>query len=372
MRLRFATICSGVEAVSLAWEPLGFEPVFFSEIEPFPNALLAHRWPDVPNLGDLTRIDGLKWRGHVDILWSSAPCQDFSAGGQRRGADGARGALTLAQVDLVDAIDPPVFCFENVKGLLSDKSNAFGQFLGRLAGSDGVLVPPGKRWTHAGYVLGPRRAIAWRLVDAQHFGVAQQRERVYLVACPRGGRDPREILLNEGGVRRDVAPVRRAGANAPAALEGSAPRGLGFGGEAETARCLTAADTTARLDPNGETYALQPDAPEASAYTAALRTRDGMPVWELGKEGLSHCLRASQGGSDKAFALHRHGLSWRLRRLMPVECERLQGMPDDHTLVPFRGRPASDSVRYKAIGNSLAVPCVRWLGERIRDAALTS
>lgn len=321
----YATVCSGVEAVSLAWEPLGLKPVFFSEIEAFPNKVLAAHWPQVPNLGDMLAINGADYRGLVDVLWASFPCQDFSEAGKQRGVDGKHGILTIAGLNLVDAIDPPVFCFENVRGLLTNGKNAFGQFLGRLAGEDEPLVAPGGRWTDAGYVLGPRRRIAWRVLDAQHFGLPQQRDRVFVVATPTGGADPRAILFERGA--SEYARRQRQGRE-PHPVAGA------FG--------------------------------SARAYGVAIRGRQhGQQIEERGP--ISNCLRASQGGSDKGTILVWEGGRWRVRLLTPVECERLQGMPDDHTAVDG----ASDGARYHAIGNSLPVPVVRWIGERILTPGLS-
>lgn len=326
--LSYATLCSGIEAVSLAWDDLGMAPVFFADNASFPTRFLAHRFPDVPNLGDLLKIDGTRYAGKIDVLWASFPCQDFSEAGKGRGVDGARGALTLAGIRVVDEIDPKVFCFENVTGLLNDPKNAFGQFLGALCGEFGPLHPSGSGWTDAGYVLGPRRALAWRVLDAQHFRLPQQRRRVFLVACPRSGPDPREILFER----------------------------------------LAQADAAAERPTGGTTADVGDDrGPYGPAYAVAIRGRrlpGGGPVnlsqIEQGGE-VSNCLRASQGGSDKAFVLTRETGRWDVRALTPVECERLMGMPDDWSLIPG----ASVSQRLHAIGNSLAVPCVRLIGERI-------
>jgi len=325
MSLTYGTVCSGVEAVSLAWETLGLRPVFFSEIEAFPKAVLAHHWPEVPDLGDLTKIDGTAWHHKLDILWGSTPCQAFSLAGRRAGAADPRGALTLSFCNLADDIDPPFVCFENVKGILSDKKNAFGCLLAALAGEDTPLVPAGGEWTHSGCVSGPRRNIAWRLFDAKYSGVPQRRERVFVVACPRDGADPRSILFEERS-----------------------------GSEAFPAR--------------GRSRKALADALEACAgsraFTVAFRGRKDGEELEIGDE-VANCLRASTGGSDKSFALIDDGVSPHVRQLTPLECERLMGMPDNHTLVPFGRGMASDTVRYKAIGNSLVVPDVRWLGQRI-------
>ncbi len=231
MNLRYFSGCSGIEAASLAWTPLGWVPVAFCEIDPFPSAVLAHHYPGVPNLGDMTCVDGKAYRGLVDVLVAGTPCQSYSVAGLRLGLSDERGNLTLKFVELADAIEPSVaVVWENVPGVLSSKDNAFGCFLGGLAGSDGPLVParPGK-WPNAGYVLGPRRSIAWRVLDAQYFGLAQRRRRVYVVACPRNGLNPAEILFEFDGVRRDTPPSRETGENIAGTVEASLGRSRGAG-----------------------------------------------------------------------------------------------------------------------------------------------
>jgi DNA (cytosine-5)-methyltransferase 1 len=324
--LRYASACSGIEAVSLAWDDLGMEPVFFADNAPFPTEFLNHRYPATPNLGNMLAIDGTKYAGMVDVFWASFPCQDFSEAGKRKGLDGDRGLLTLAGIKLVDEIEPPVFVFENVKGLLSDEHNAFGQFLGALVGEFGPLLPPGDRWSNAGYVLGPKRAIAWRLLDAQHFGLPQSRPRLYLVACPRGGIDPRRILL-ESREEGDTLGERAAGG--PDAL-------------------------------SGDVGSLVPE-----AYRVAIRGRkingfEGQQI-EQGND-IANCLRTAGGGGSIGLVLCKVDGRWDIRRMLPEECEALQGMPAGYSMIPG----ASATARYSAVGNSLAVPVVRWIGERIR------
>lgn len=216
----YGSVCSGIEAASVAWHCLGWQPAWFAEIEKFPSAVLAYRWPDVSNLGDMTQIAAAIRAGKIeapDVLVGGTPCQAFSVAGLRNGLADERGQLTLAFVELVNAIDekrreqgksPVTVVWENVPGVFSSKDNAFGCFLAGLAGESCALESPGKRWSNAGYVLGPERAIAWRVLDAQFFGVAQRRRRVFVVATARGDIDPAKILFESEGLRRNSPPRR--------------------------------------------------------------------------------------------------------------------------------------------------------------------
>lgn len=171
MTLRYLSLCSGIEAASVAWQPLGWQAIAFAEIEPFPSAVLAHHYPDVPNLGDMTLIDGRQYRGAVDVLVAGTPCQSFSVAGARRGLDDERGNLTLKFLEIANEINPAFIVWENVPGILSMHDNAFGRFLGLLSGEEAELFPSGKRWIDSGLVLGPKRALVWRILNAQYFGV---------------------------------------------------------------------------------------------------------------------------------------------------------------------------------------------------------
>lgn len=225
--ITFGSVCSGIEAASVAWHSLGWRAAWLAEIEPFPCAVLAHHYPDVPNMGDMTTIARRVLTGEVpapDVFCGGTPCQAFSVAGLRDSLDDARGNLTLKFVEIADAIDHVrvrrgedecIVFWENVPGVLNTKDNAFGCFLGGLAGEDGPLVPPGDKWANAGAVYGPRRAIAWRTLDAQYFGVAQRRRRVFVVASARNGFDPAQVLFEWDGVRRDSAPRREARQTAP-------------------------------------------------------------------------------------------------------------------------------------------------------------
>jgi DNA (cytosine-5)-methyltransferase 1 len=307
MEITYGSVCSGIEAATLAWRPLGMRATWFAEIEAFPSAVLAHHYPNTPNLGDMTKLGALVLAGKIaapDVLVGGTPCQAFSVAGMRQGLLDPRGALTIKYVELADATDyvratdrkpPCVIVWENVPGVLSDKGNAFGCFLGALAGEDCELQPSGKRWPDAGCVYGPKRTIAWRVLDAQYFGLAQRRRRVFVVASARDGFDPTEVLFEREGVRRDTAPRRGEGQD----VTGTAPFGpalqcgcghvfgdeLGpygcvncegdegpavsmfggipafgghsLGGSVERAATLTAKDS--RLDMESETFFVQPD-----------------------------------------------------------------------------------------------------------------
>jgi DNA (cytosine-5)-methyltransferase 1 len=221
--MKFGSVCSGIEAASVAWHPLGWTAAWLAEIEPFPSAVLAHHYPDVPNLGDMTKLPERIRSGEIeapDIFCGGTPCQAFSVAGLRKSLDDARGNLSLIFCEIANEIDsvrsvrgeqPAIVFWENVPGVLNTKDNAFGCFLAGLAGEDDPLVPPGDKWTNAGCVYGPKRAVAWRVLDAQYFGVAQRRRRVFVVASARTGLDPAAILFEFDGVRRDIAPSRQAG-----------------------------------------------------------------------------------------------------------------------------------------------------------------
>ncbi len=221
--MRFGSVCSGIEAASVAWGALGWKAAWLSEIEPFPCAVLKHHYPDVPNYGDMTLLPARITSGEVeapDLFCGGTPCQAFSVAGLRNSLDDARGNLSLTFCEIANAIDdrrfvrdesPSIVFWENVPGVLNTKDNAFGCFLGALAGEDEALIAPGGRWTNAGFIDGPQRAVAWRVLDAQYFGVAQRRRRVFVVASARDDFDPASVLFEFEGVRRDIAPSREAG-----------------------------------------------------------------------------------------------------------------------------------------------------------------
>ena len=359
--MRYGSLCSGIEAASVAWEPLGWRPAWFAEIEPFPCAVLNHRWPHVPNHGDMTRLVGKILNGTVeapDILVGGTPCQAFSVAGLRGSLDDERGNLTLVLIRILDAIDfirarngqpPCILVWENVPGVLNTKDNAFGCFLGGLAGEDMPLEPAGQKWTNAGYVLGHKRRIAWRILDAQYFGVAQRRRRVFLVASA-GSEDPAEILFERQSQAGNTIEGATQGQNPTTFIESS------FG--------------TYRQSEIGGTVKASGGALQGGSETLIVVHGN---IIDKNPEGTSGCAGLGISSDGTAYTLtarDRHAVSdgLQVRRFSPIECERLQGFPDNHTLIPWRGKPAADcpdSPRYKAIGNSMAVPVMRWIGRQI-------
>ena len=366
MAIRYGSLCSGIEAASVAWEALGWQPAWFAEIEPFPCAVLAHHWPHVPNHGDMTHLVGKILNGSVespDVLVGGTPCQAFSVAGLRGSLDDERGNLTLVLIRILDAIDfirarngqpPCILVWENVPGVLNTKDNAFGCFLGGLAGEDMPLVPVWQKWANAGCVLGHKRRIAWRILDAQYFGVPQRRRRVFLVASA-GSASPAEILFERPGEAGDFGAGAEAREGPAAFIEG------GFGTYRQSDVGGTVKASGGALQGGSETllvvHGRQTPCTSDKAFTLDCQHNGTSAI----QDGTSYTLTATD----------RHAVSdgLQVRRLTPVECERLQGFPDNHTLIPWRGKPAEecpDSPRYKAVGNSMAVPVMRFIGKRIQ------
>ena len=568
--MKFGSVCSGIEAASVAWHPLGWTAAWLSEIEPFPCAVLKHHYPDVPNHGDMTLLPEKILSGQVeapDLFCGGTPCQAFSVAGLRNSLDDARGNLSLTFVGIANAIDhvrsirgdaPAIVFWENVPGVLNTKDNAFGCFLGALAGESEPITAPGERWSNAGCVFGPQRTVAWRVLDAQYFGVAQRRRRVFVVASARDDINPAEILFEFEGLRRDTPQSRKAGESSAASTEDSSQVGsTGLQGVedcgVELSGPLSARDykdagtdgmnkISAKMVPviqdlvgaldtecggnkmnhqtinsghllpvssfyesslaqyredtvsgtikasggvaggGSETFLAQPVAvyenhPSDSRVTelgdisSTVRARWGtgggnlpmvsQPAYAIqgsmigrsdnagpqgdgineevcftqntidrhavaqpisiqdvrpvekaqngkgwnddgtaytvdthatqgvaqpmaynispGKGELKDDIHVTDAHISKTIdasasnpAMHQGGSAivqaMAVRRLTPVECERLQGFPDNYSNIPWRGKPESpDGPRYKALGNSWAVPVVAWIGQRIQD-----
>lgn len=330
--IRFGSVCSGIEAASVAWNPLGWKAAWFSEIEPFPSALLSHHYPHVPNLGDMTLLPERILSGEIDapdVLCGGTPCQAFSVAGEKKSLADARGNLSLTFCGIADAIDtirtvrgerPGIVLWENVAGALHTCDNFFGNFLARLAGENVALEPAGPKWSNVGCVYGPRRTIAWRVFDAKYFGLAQRRRRLFLCAVDNrlSGVRPEKVLFEYDGPRRDCPPTERTQKNIAVDSENGVIVGGGISGIAGT-----------------------------------LMARDGKGLNKFDVE------------ENKFFLIQWKGETM-MRRFTPLEYERLQGFPDGYTNIPWGNKPETpDGPRYKAIGNSWAVPVVRWIGNRL-------
>lgn len=313
--MRYLSLFSGIEAASVACEGMGWEALAFAEIDPFPSAVLAERFPNVPNLGDVTNVKWKKYKGKCDLVVGGSPCQSFSVAGKREGLKGESG-LMFEYIRAVREIRPRWFLWENVPGALSSEGGeAFRQLLSEM--------------DKLGYGL------AWRILDAQFFGVAQRRRRLFLVghlgACP-----PLGILVEPESMRGDI--------------ESSAEKRASLAKEAGRSPCSAGFEPITMADLNANT---------AIGY-------DMVGTLKVGGDAPSVCHCECAGGDKGALA------SEVVRRLTPRECERLQGFPDDWTKIPYRGKlldECPDGPRYKAIGNSMAVPVMRWIFERIEAYA---
>ena len=308
------SVCSGIEAASVAWGDYAkFE--WFSEIAEFPSKLLSIKYPNIPNVGDMNFIsDKLKSKeiNSPDMICGGTPCQAFSLAGLKNGLNDERGNLTLKFVDIVETNDKlrlnegknrTVVFWENVEGVLKDKTNAFGCFVSYLAGLDRIIEL--KKWPNAGIIRGPKRNIAWRVLDAKYFGVAQQRKRLYVLAGDKNFY-PEEILFEK-----------------------------------------------------------QDSQTKQNILNTKLKFNKDNTNFEVFRE-YTDCLYAAYGTKWNGNAAAYNGSLFvvendRIRRFSPIECERLMGFPDNYTLIPGTKR----TNRYQAIGNSWVVPVIKWIGERL-------
>jgi len=422
--MRYLSVCSGIEAATVAWHHMGWKPVGFSEIEKFPSQVLDHHYPEVPKLGDMTKYK--EWNiEHPDLLVGGTPCQSFSVAGLRKGMDDPRGNLALVYLGIADHFRPKWIVWENVPGVLSSNGGRdFGSFLGALA--------------QLGY------GFAYRVLDAQFFGVAQRRRRVFVVGYLGDWRPSAAVLFERKSLRRDTAPSREKGQDTSLCLttgssqrydaesktmipiafhatqdpiSGSVSPALGSnmyagvahmtsaygipgnwigrkpdnGGNSvepmhDVSPCLTKTDRHGVAQPipidsmnhlgRGDDHSLGGFEPGAPSYTLTKghhhAVATSMAVHRLtpvhcvdmgGNKGLNG------GGILREFSQplgtnepHAICAGMAVRRLTPIECERLQGFPDNYTNIRDN---CPDGPRYKALGNSMAVPVMKWIGERI-------
>ena len=393
--MNYLSVCSGIEAATVAWHDIGWNPAGFSEIEPFPSAVLSHHYPNVTNFGDMTKFK--EWNldpDGVDLLVGGTPCQSFSVAGLRKGLDDPRGNLALTYCSMLDHFRPTWFIWENVPGVLSSSGGRdFGSFLGAVA--------------ELGY------GFAYRVLDAQYFGVAQRRRRVFVVGHLGNWQRAAAVLFERESLCRNTAPRRETWEKSSASVA------FGVGERSDLAHCLRSG--ASRADKHeSTTYVATFDRQSSGEYGTApvastMAARDhkgpsdlvsyGIPGNWIGRapenggnavepmhdiapcltktdqHGVAHPTYSVCCGSDPIHAkelaqpiTRRNGdpgtiaQSMAVRRLTPVECERLQGFPDNYTNIPWRKSEESpDGPRYKALGNSMAVPVMRWIGERINQ-----
>ena len=314
MKMRFLSLCSGIEAASVAWNPLGWETTAVSEIEPFCCELLSQRHPGAQNLGNLNEHE--KWpKLKPELIVAGTPCQAFSVAGLRRGLSDPRGGLMLRFLEVVSRERPRYVLWENVAGVLtSNRGRDFGTLLWSLA--------------QLGY------GVAYRVLDAAGFGVPQRRRRVFALGCLGDWKSPCKVLFEPEGMPGDTEKVGKKSTAAPAGLV------------PDIAGCLDS-------ECGGQKLTHQT---MANGHVVPCLTNGELVP------------RGHLGSSDKSIgSIDISNLA--VRRLTPIDCERLQGFPDDYTRISYRKKPVErcpEGPRYKALGNSMAVPVMRWIAQRIQ------
>lgn len=436
--MRYLSLFSGIEAASCAWVPLGWECAAVAEIEAFPSSVLAYHYPDVPNLGDITKIsqEQIESLGHIDLVVGGFPCQDLSVAGLRKGLkndDGSatRSGLFYTAMQVAEWANPRWLLLENVPGMFSSKSGRdFASMVGELAGCE--FDVPGNGFANAGVAVGKSGLVEWATLDAQFFGVPQRRRRVFIVRDSGNWRDRPPLFLERHSLSGHPAPSRKAGETVAGTIakcsfsggaggrpEGAAgnhflPALLGGidcennghgandvtgplmkgsptgGGKPLPAICMSTGQAGAEIGIGiGTTLNCNHEAPIACygqavafggdiARTLSAR-HDSSPCADRGMDVVAVAFHVDAMPDQMNFSTESTGTltksqhagimspNMQVRRLTPTECERLQGFPDGWTDVPYRGKKAADGPRYKALGNSFAVPVVRWIGERIQQ-----
>ena len=402
--MRYLSLFSGIEAATKAWSPLGWEAVAFSEIEQFPCAVLDHHYPNTPNLGDVTKITEqvIKELGQIDVIIFGSPCQDLSVAGLRRGLDGERSGLFNTAMQIVEWAKrnngARFALWENVPGAFSsNEGRDFAVVIGEMVGFT-ASVPQGG-WQNSGIAIGENGLLEWSVLDAKHFGVPQRRRRVFAVADFGAWESRQSILLERGCVsgnfeagekeREDFAETFGANASesvykkvgcvdvAPSLTSSGPPfsrtgnsrvesdalvcgyREGGFGDYVEN-EVGTLKASGGVLGGGSETFACLPIHSKATRH---------------GENGCMNGMGIGEDGdpSPTLTTGDNHAVAYEMmvRRLTPIECERLQGFEDDYTKIPYRGKSVEncpDSPRYKALGNSMAVPVMKWIGQQINKA----
>ena len=413
-KLTYLGLCEGISTATVAWKDL-MKPVGFAEIDEFPSAVLKHHYPDVPNFGDITKYKEWKLETDPDLVIGGTPCQSFSVAGLRGGLSDSRGNLTLTFVNILNRFRPKWFIWENVPGVFSsNKGRDFHSF------TEGLQA--------IGYSIG------WRVLDAQYFGLAQRRKRVFVVGNNSNDlRGITEVLFEREGLLRDLAQSQQKGKDATKKVR---ERSTGYDQRKKEVSAFSAhmSEPMVHKDKSGTLQAKNPTAVvyEAHAQDARYREQDVSPTIQarhcnmtntplvyqsnqtdarvkdmgdtcqtviarwgtggnnqplvqqkedpkifqqnqrdevryIGEDGNISGALSSDSGAKQTNYVHENSV---IRRLTPVECERLQGFPDNYTQIPWKGKvkeDCPDSHRYKALGNAMAVPVIQFLGKNIVD-----
>jgi DNA (cytosine-5)-methyltransferase 1 len=387
--MNYLSVCSGIEAATVAWHDMGWNPVGFSEIEKFPSQLLQHHYPHVTNYGDMTKFKEWKLNDTIGLLVGGTPCQSFSVAGLRKGLEDPRGNLMLTYLGIADHFKPKWILWENVPGVLSSNGGKdFACFLQGLA--------------ELGY------GFAYRVLDAQHFGVPQRRRRVFVVGCLGDWRSAAKVLFESESLCRDITPIRKEKqktsdtfvpsiANCIQTTCNDYSRADGFNMITESVGAIdlkhVSKTLTASYGMGGADLDIKPLVLEPKSYAIAENIIGRQPhnggngngysketMYTLnatGVHGVAHPISWDSElnpNVDKMGTLMRGGqggrmdgvmqTNMRVRRLTPIECERLQGFSDNYTNIKEN---CPDGHRYKALGNSMAVPVMKWIGQRINE-----
>ena len=433
--IRYLSLFSGIEAATVAWRPLGWECAAVAEVEPFPCAVLAHHYPGVPNLGDVTKITEAQINalGHIDVVVFGSPCQDLSVAGKRKGlinehGDITRSGLFFTAINIFHWSRARYALWENVPGAFSsNKGRDFASVVEFMAGMDDCPVPE-KGWGTEGIALGNNGLLEWCVLDAQWFGVAQRRRRVFALLDTGDWVNRPPILLEPESLRGDTAPSREKGkGTTTSVIKGAAigrkpEAGPPYGEHLADGSCYTLncaeqhgvvcmssgqanADVAIERSPTLNCLHEAPIVAHALRVEGFDASEDGtgrgtplVPVAfsskDYGNDALMDCAPTLRAGGHAGSHANAYGIdeeqnaaaelmrtlkarlagggsvysAMQVRRLTSRECERLQGFPDDYTNIPWRKQPtAPDGPRYKALGNSMAVPVMRWIGTRIAE-----
>ena len=383
----YGSVCSGIEAASVAWEPLGWTPAFFSEVEKFPCQVLEHRFGSnmpseplqhngIPNLGDMNSYE--EWGEYpIDLLVGGTPCQDFSIAGLRAGLAGERGNLSLTFAKIARKYRPRWLVWENVPGVFSSNDGQdFASILGLFTGRS--VTPPTNGWKNAGYVVGYKNAysLAWRVLDAQYvrvdgfpYAVPQRRRRVFLVGYSGSDyRYPAAVLFDRESVCWHFAPRRKKQKRIADNTEKSIGTNCSINNlnedviaspvgancfEKQAITSVTTFDRQSNDEYGSNDVASTVNARDYKSPTdLVIHFRDVEPARNDGRTIASDC-----------SAIEKQSIA-SIRRLTPIECERLMGFPDNYTKIDAK---TPDALRYKALGNSMAVNCMRWIGKQIEQ-----